>query len=124
MTTRHLESSALAQAGREGRLVLQPDDIEAMMSSRDIGQEHVAAPEDAVRHLLAAIVADEPYLITHGECREAYEERLAAIEAALRSDGTAARRSEPRYSSKSRRRRRSSSVLMRQSPSTFSYVSW
>ena len=53
------------------------------MSSRDIGQEHVATPEHAVRDLLASIVADEPYLITHGQYRDAYHERLAAIEAAF-----------------------------------------
>ena len=83
MMTRHLESSALAKPAEKGEWTLQPDDIEAMMSSRDIGQEHVATPEHAVRDLLASIVADEPYLITHGQYREAYHERLAAIEAAF-----------------------------------------
>lgn len=54
-----------------------------MMASRDIGQDHVATADHAVRNLLAAVLANEPYLITHGNYRTVYQERLAAIEGAF-----------------------------------------
>ena len=95
-----------------------PDDIEAMLASRTTDMtEDVATPEDAVRHLLPQLLANEPYVITHGDVRAEYEERRAEIDRAFDRMEQLQRRSEPRYSSKSRRRRRSSSVLMRQSPS-------
>jgi NAD(P)-dependent dehydrogenase (short-subunit alcohol dehydrogenase family) len=83
MTTRHLESSARARPPEKGEWVLLPDDIEAMMSSRKMGDEHVAAPEHAIRNLITDLVADEPYIITHGAYRAEYHERLDAIEAAF-----------------------------------------
>ncbi len=83
MSTRHLESSALARPDEIGEWKLAPDDIEAMMSSRKMGDEHVATAEHAVRNLLADLVANEPYLITHGAYRAEYHSRLAAIEAAF-----------------------------------------
>ena len=83
MPTRHLESSARARPAEKGEWVLLPDDIDVMMSSRKMGDEHVATPEHAVRNLLTDLVADEPYIITHGAYRAAYHERLAAIEAAF-----------------------------------------
>lgn len=83
MSTRHLESSALARPEEIGEWVIAPDDIEAMMSSRKVGEEHVATAEHAVRNLLTDLVANEPYLITHGAYRAEYHARLAAIEAAF-----------------------------------------
>ncbi|MFN8025587.1 MAG: SDR family NAD(P)-dependent oxidoreductase [Acidimicrobiia bacterium] len=83
MTTRHLESSALARPEEIGEWKIAPDDIEAMMGSRKMGDEHVATAEHAVRNLLDDLVANEPYLITHGAYRAEYHARLAAIEAAF-----------------------------------------
>jgi NAD(P)-dependent dehydrogenase (short-subunit alcohol dehydrogenase family) len=83
MQTRHLESSKLARPSEIGEWTIAPDDIDAMMASRSIGDEHVATADHAVRNLLADLVADEPYVITHGEYRAAYHDRLAAIEAAF-----------------------------------------
>jgi NAD(P)-dependent dehydrogenase (short-subunit alcohol dehydrogenase family) len=83
MTTRHLESSARARPAERGEWVIMPDDIDAMMASGNLGPEHVATPEHAVRNLLADLVADEPYLVTHGDYRGEYHRRLAAIEAAF-----------------------------------------
>jgi NAD(P)-dependent dehydrogenase (short-subunit alcohol dehydrogenase family) len=83
MPTRHLESSARARPAEKGDWVILPDDIDVMMSSRKMGDEHVAAPEHAVRNLVADLVANEPYLVTHGAYRADYHERLAAIEAAF-----------------------------------------
>ena len=83
MMTRHLESSARARPAGTGEWVIAPDDIEAMMSSRKVGEDHVATAEHAVRNLIADLVANEPYVITHGAYRADYHERLAAIEAAF-----------------------------------------
>jgi meso-butanediol dehydrogenase / (S,S)-butanediol dehydrogenase / diacetyl reductase len=83
MTTRHLESSARARPADKGEWVLLPDDVDAMMAGRNLGPEHVATAEHAVRNLLADLLADEPYLITHGDYRGQYHARLAAIEAAF-----------------------------------------
>ncbi len=83
MSTRHLESSALARPADIGEWVLAPDDIDAMLSSRSIGDEHVATAEHAVRNLVDDLLADEPYVITHGAYRATYHERLAAYEAAF-----------------------------------------
>jgi len=83
MNTRHLESSKLARPDEIGEWVIAPDDIDAMMSSRKVGEEHVATAEHAVRNLLTDLVANEPYLITHGAYRAEYHARLAALEAAF-----------------------------------------
>lgn len=83
MMTRHLESSARARPAAKGAWVIAPDDIEAMMSSRKVGEDHVATAEHAVRNLIADLAANEPYVITHGAYRAEYHERLAAIEAAF-----------------------------------------
>jgi len=83
MSTRHLESSKLARPDEIGEWVIAPDDIDAMMSSRKVGEEHVATAEHAVRNLLTDLVANEPYLITHGSYRAEYHARLAAVEAAF-----------------------------------------
>jgi NAD(P)-dependent dehydrogenase (short-subunit alcohol dehydrogenase family) len=83
MSTRHLESSKLARPAKIGEWVIAPDDIDAMLSSRSIGDEHVATAEYAIRNLLTDLLANEPYLITHGEYRAAYHARLAALEAAF-----------------------------------------
>jgi NAD(P)-dependent dehydrogenase (short-subunit alcohol dehydrogenase family) len=83
MVTRHLETSALARPADKGAWVLMPDDIEVMMSSQRMSVTQVATQEQATRNLLEALVADEPYLITHGGFRADYHRRLAAIEGAF-----------------------------------------
>jgi NAD(P)-dependent dehydrogenase (short-subunit alcohol dehydrogenase family) len=83
MTTRHLESSAAARPAEKGEWLLLPDDIEVMMASRAVGPEHVASPEHAARNVVADLVANEPYIVTHGAFRPEYHRRLAAVEAAF-----------------------------------------
>jgi NAD(P)-dependent dehydrogenase (short-subunit alcohol dehydrogenase family) len=83
MPTRHLESSANARPAGKGEWVIMPDDIEAMMSGSNMGEDHLATPEHAVRNLISDLVANEPFVITHGAYRADYHERLAAIEAAF-----------------------------------------
>jgi NAD(P)-dependent dehydrogenase (short-subunit alcohol dehydrogenase family) len=94
MATRHLESSASARPAELGPSVMLPDDIEAMLASRttDIAEE-VVTPDEAARHLLPQLLANEPYVVTHGDVRAEYEERRAEIDRAF--DRMEQLRSEP-----------------------------
>jgi NAD(P)-dependent dehydrogenase (short-subunit alcohol dehydrogenase family) len=83
MITRHLESSALARPAQLGQSVTLSDDIEVMMSSQQMGDRDIATAEHAVRNLLRDLVADEPYILTHGEYRARYNERRDAMDAAF-----------------------------------------
>jgi meso-butanediol dehydrogenase / (S,S)-butanediol dehydrogenase / diacetyl reductase len=80
MMTRHLESSAAARPGSLGPSVTMPDDIEAMLAGQEPSEgPGLATPEDAARDVLPQLVANEPYVITHGNYRAEYERRAAAI---------------------------------------------
>ncbi len=83
MRTRHLESSALARPAELGASVTLPDDIEAMLASRPMSSGDAVAPEVAVRHLLGAVLAGEPYVLTHGSYRAEYNTRRDAMDAAF-----------------------------------------
>jgi short-subunit dehydrogenase len=83
MMTRHLESSALARPAELGESVTLPDDIEAMLASRSMSDGDVATAEHAVRNLLTDLVADEPYILTHGSYRDEYNQRRDAMDAAF-----------------------------------------
>ena len=52
-----------------------PDDIEVMLGGRPIGDGDVVTPEYAIRNLLSDILANEPYVITHGNYRQEYNAR-------------------------------------------------
>jgi NAD(P)-dependent dehydrogenase (short-subunit alcohol dehydrogenase family) len=83
MMTRHLESSAAARPQTLGVSVLRNDDIEAMLASSPATAGDVATVEDAVRALLPQLLADEPYVITHGGYRDQLAERRALVDAAF-----------------------------------------
>jgi NAD(P)-dependent dehydrogenase (short-subunit alcohol dehydrogenase family) len=84
MSSRHLESSALARPAALGPSVMLPDDIDAMLSSRDAEETmSVETPEYAVRNLVADVLANEPYVITHGAYRPVIERRTSEILAAF-----------------------------------------
>lgn len=83
MMTRHLESSAAARPTDLGPSVTMPDDIEAMIAGAGMDAADVATPEHAIRNLLADMVANEPYILTHGTYRSTYAGRRDAIEAAF-----------------------------------------
>jgi NAD(P)-dependent dehydrogenase (short-subunit alcohol dehydrogenase family) len=71
MITRHLESSAAARPAEFGKSELRREDIDVMMASRKMGSaSHVATAEHATRHILADVIANERYIITHGEYRD------------------------------------------------------
>jgi NAD(P)-dependent dehydrogenase (short-subunit alcohol dehydrogenase family) len=84
MSSRHLESSALARPAALGPSVMLPDDIDAMLSSRDAEETmSVETPEYAVRNLVADVLANEPYVITHGAYRPVIERRTSEMLAAF-----------------------------------------
>jgi NAD(P)-dependent dehydrogenase (short-subunit alcohol dehydrogenase family) len=91
MSTRHLESSALARPENLGASVTMPDDIEAMLSGNAAMASDVMPAEEAVQGLLAALLADEPYFLTHGSYRPEYEARLADLDRAFDQMETRAR---------------------------------
>jgi NAD(P)-dependent dehydrogenase (short-subunit alcohol dehydrogenase family) len=83
MLTRHLESSALARPEGLGDPGAADDDIEAMMAHRPLAEGDLLMAEEAIRHLLAELRDDRPYVVTHGSFRPWYERRRDAMEAAL-----------------------------------------
>jgi len=83
MMTTHLESSARARPADKGEWVLAADDIEVMLAGGPRGPDHIATPEHATRNVLPHLVADEPYVITHGAYRDVLRQRFAALEAAF-----------------------------------------
>ena len=91
MATTHLQSSAKARPAGLGPLEIRREDIDAMMNSRKVDVAgHVATADYATRHLLAELVENRRYIITHGDCREAIsghcEELSAAHDRALVED--------------------------------------
>jgi NAD(P)-dependent dehydrogenase (short-subunit alcohol dehydrogenase family) len=71
MSSRHLESSALARPADLGPSVILPDDIEAMLASRKMDTaSHVATPEHATRNLLPELERNARYIISHGQYRQ------------------------------------------------------
>ena len=71
MFTRHLESSVQARPAELGKSEMRREDIDAMMASRKMkSATHTASADHATRHLLADLIANERYIITHGEYRE------------------------------------------------------
>jgi len=84
METRHLESSQIAKPAAIPGAVMNQEDIDFMLASRDLDTAfHVATPEHATRNLLADMVADLPYIVTHGDYRDELIERNAALLAAF-----------------------------------------
>jgi NAD(P)-dependent dehydrogenase (short-subunit alcohol dehydrogenase family) len=83
MITRHLESSAVARPADLGESVTLPDDLEAMLAGSEMGEGDVVTAEDAARNVLRDLLANEPYVLTHGTFRPRYNRRRDAMEAAF-----------------------------------------
>jgi NAD(P)-dependent dehydrogenase (short-subunit alcohol dehydrogenase family) len=83
MATRHLESSVAARPEALGSTAVDPDDIVAMLSHRPVADGEIVDPEYAVRNVLADLVADVPYSVTHGSFLPVYQQRRDAMDAAL-----------------------------------------
>jgi len=82
MTTRHLQSSASARPAALGASALRQEDVAAMLAHRPVGEGDMVSPDHAIRNLLADLIADAPYSVTHGSHRTVYEQRRAALDAA------------------------------------------
>ena len=76
MTTRHLQSSADARPARLGPSVRRPEDLAAMLAHRPMADGDLVTPEHAIRNLLADLIADAPYSVTHGSWRPVYERAI------------------------------------------------
>jgi NAD(P)-dependent dehydrogenase (short-subunit alcohol dehydrogenase family) len=83
MITRHLESSAAARPEALGPSILRNDDVEAMLAGSPATAGDIATPDDAVRGLLPQLLANEPYVITHGGYRSELEHRRAELDRAF-----------------------------------------
>jgi NAD(P)-dependent dehydrogenase (short-subunit alcohol dehydrogenase family) len=83
MTTRHLESSALARPAELGESITHSSDIETMIESLAMTEEDLTTPEHAARNVLESVTSGEPYVVTHGGYASAYEARYRAVKRAL-----------------------------------------
>ena len=75
MVTRHLETSEAAQPSHLRRPIVGEDDLDVMMASNPGMAAAIATPEDAAAGVIEAVLADEPYVITHGDLRGAVTAR-------------------------------------------------
>ena len=85
MITRHLETSTAAQPDHVRRAIGEPDDFSAMAASNPEMVKAIADPADVARRVLDAVLAGEPYVVTHGDLVDAVEARGAALRAAARA---------------------------------------
>ena len=82
MITRHLETSSDAQPAHLSRPIGDEDDFTAMRDSNPGMVQSVLPPDEAARCVIDAILADEPYIVTHGDLRAAISGRSARLERA------------------------------------------
>ncbi len=79
MITRHLETSEAAQPDRVRRPIGADEDFEAMVASNPTMATMLALPDEAAAGVVEAILADERYIITHGDLTEAVQARSAEL---------------------------------------------
>jgi NAD(P)-dependent dehydrogenase (short-subunit alcohol dehydrogenase family) len=84
MATSHLASSDRARPAHLGAAApLDPALIGEVAATLAPTPDAMLAPADAIRNLLAALREERPYLVTHGPVPAAFEERVAALRAAV-----------------------------------------
>jgi NAD(P)-dependent dehydrogenase (short-subunit alcohol dehydrogenase family) len=79
MITRHLETSESAQPNHLRRPIANDGDFDAMMASNPEMSAMLTTAEDAAAGVIEAILADEPYVITHGDLTDAVTTRSAKL---------------------------------------------
>ncbi|HUC35929.1 MAG TPA: SDR family NAD(P)-dependent oxidoreductase [Acidimicrobiales bacterium] len=79
MITRHLETSEAAQPKHLRRPIASDGDFDAMIASNPEMASMLATAEDAAAGVIEAVLADEPYVITHGDLTEAVTSRSAKL---------------------------------------------
>jgi NAD(P)-dependent dehydrogenase (short-subunit alcohol dehydrogenase family) len=88
MTSRHLESSTEAQPEHVRRVIGQPEDFEQMMASNPDMTTALLTPEEAALRAVEAILAGEPYVVTHGDLVGAVSTRDDALRRAAEAART------------------------------------
>ena len=79
MLSRHLETSEAAQPAHVRRPIAGEGDFDAMIASNPAMASMLATPEDAAAGVVEAVLAGDPYVITHGDLTEAVASRSAAL---------------------------------------------
>jgi NAD(P)-dependent dehydrogenase (short-subunit alcohol dehydrogenase family) len=79
MITRHLETSEAAQPSHLRRPIANADDFDVMIASNPKMASTLATAEEAAAAVIEAVLADEPYVITHGDLAEAVTTRSAEL---------------------------------------------
>ena len=79
MISRHLETSEAAQPEHLRRAVAADDDFAAMFASNPDMAAALATPEAAATRVVDALLADEPFIVTHGDLVDAVESRAAQL---------------------------------------------
>ncbi len=93
MITRHLETSEAAQPIHLRRPIAHEDDFEAMIASNPEMSSMLTTAEEAGSGVIEAVLAGEPYVITHGDLTEAVATRSENLSKAAEAsrDGSWAR---------------------------------
>lgn len=79
MITRHLESSEAAQPAHVRRPIAHDGDFDAMIASNPTMASMLATADDAASGVIDAVLAGEPYIVTHGDLTAAVAERAAGL---------------------------------------------
>jgi NAD(P)-dependent dehydrogenase (short-subunit alcohol dehydrogenase family) len=79
MASRHLETSEAAQPDHLRRPIANEGDFEAMAASNPGMVSMLATPEEAADGVLEAVLAGEPYVITHGDLTAAVAARAGQL---------------------------------------------
>jgi NAD(P)-dependent dehydrogenase (short-subunit alcohol dehydrogenase family) len=84
MVTTHLASSDRARPRHLGApAALDPGVIREVAAALSPTPDAMAQPAEAIRNLVEALREEQPYLVTHGPIPAAFEERIAALRAAV-----------------------------------------
>jgi NAD(P)-dependent dehydrogenase (short-subunit alcohol dehydrogenase family) len=84
MLSRHLETSEAAQPAHLRRPIANDGDFDAMIASNPVMASMLATPDDAAAGVIEAVLAGEPYVITHGDLVDAVADRSAKLDHAAR----------------------------------------
>jgi len=93
MITRHLETSEAAQPEHLRRPIANDGDFDAMIASNPVMTSMLATADDAAAGVIEAVLAGEPYIVTHGDLTRAARTRADALIRAAETarDGSARR---------------------------------
>lgn len=79
MITRHLETSEAAQPDKLRRPIAHDGDFDAIIASNPGMPSMLASAEDASTGVIEAVMADERFVITHGDLTEDVMARSAKL---------------------------------------------